>query len=238
MSLNIVIFGAGIPGQFGYDFVQKVRGEGHNVTVFSHKEHIDKHPQNIAIQYGNYEECEKIFDKFLLDNSSDIDLLIFNQSGGIYPVFNNNDGYRSPNLREYQYTLNSQVVIPHLFIGKTINKMKDGSKTIFFCNTSGLTQEDRFREGTSTLVGYVGANAWKVNMMYGYAKSRTKNITYCCLTPSIQYHTTEGKERYKNQDFNILYNWVFSVDDTANGKIKVYWGDPVVKTLETSYQAK
>jgi len=237
MSLNIVIFGAGIPGQFGYDFVQKVRGEGHNVTVFSHKEHVDKHPQNITIEYGDYQSCEKTFDQFLIDNNSEIDFLIFNQSGGVYPFFIR-DGYEKPNLQQYQYTLNSQVVIPHLFISKTINKMKDGSKTIFFCNTSGLTLEDRFRMGTDVLVGYVGANAWKVNMMYGYAKARTKNITYCCMAPSIRYHTPEGVERYKNQDFNLLYNWVFSVDDTSNGKIMTCWGDPVIRKLVTGYESQ
>lgn len=225
---NIVIFGAGVPNKFGYDFVEKSRIEGHNVTVFSHTDHGLNNPQNIVIDYSNYNECDKKFDDFILNNKQPIDIIFFNHTGGYYPSFVK-DPYAKPNLELYSSTLNTQVVIPHLFISKTINLMSDKSKTVFSTNSSGMSLN--YRMGTEKLVGFVGANTWKINMMFGYANAREKNITYCCISPSINYENPEIFKRYKEQDFNLLYNFIHNYDDSFNGKIVTFWGHNKLYTL-------
>ena len=231
--MNIVIFGAGTPDKFGYDFVKKSREEGHRVTVFSHKDHGVNHPDHYVINYSDLNNCEHVFNQFLNKNKDKIDILIYNTLGGNYPTFEH-FGYVNPNLNEYQHTFNTHFIVPHMFIAKTIGRMNDNSKTIFFASTLGLSFGDD-RNNTAQMVGYASGNIWKVNMMLGYAKTRQKNITYCCISPSLRYKTPEGFARYKNQDFDLMYNFIYNCDDSYNGKLVAVWGADKVLTINTTF---
>ena len=231
--MNIVIFGAGTPDKFGYDFVQKSRQEGHRVTVFSHKDHGISHVDHYVIDYNNLNNCEFVFNTFLENNKDKIDILIYNTLGGNYPTLEY-FGYNTPDLSLYQHTFNTHFVVPHLFIAKSIHRMNENAKTIFFASTLGLNFNDS-RKGTEQMVGYASGNIWKVNMMLGYANNRKKNITYCCISPSIQYKTIEGFKRYKEQDFELLYNFIYNCDDSYTGKLIAIWGDNKILTVNTVF---
>ena len=231
--MNVVIFGAGTPDKFGYDFVQKSRQEGHRVTVFSHKDHGVNHKDHYVINYDNLNNCEHAFNAFLENNKEKIDIIIYNTLGGNYPTYEH-FGYLKPDLQSYNHTFNTHFLVPHLFIAKTINRMNENGKTIFFASTLGLSVSNE-RQGTEQMVGYASGNIWKVNMMLGYAAARTKNITYCCISPSLRYKTIEGFKRYKEQDFDLMYNFIYNCDDSYNGKLVAVWGNNKVMTVATSF---
>lgn len=217
--MNIIVFGGGTVGKFGNDFCLRARQEGHNVIIFSHKDNGQGDTQQFVIDYRNIDSSKKIFEQ-ILNNLPCIDLIFFNQVGGGYP--SGDDLFNDVNMSEYQYTLNSHVVIPHLFLSMVQDKLSENSKVINM--TSNLAFEYDKEGWLATLVGYASGKAWATQLIQGYAKAKKNNTIYFTLSPSINYESEEGKLKYKKW-FESTYNLIFSSDSSYNGKIISAWDD-------------
>lgn len=211
--MNIVVFGGGNVGKFGNDFCLRARSEGHNVIIFSHKSNGTNDKQQYVINYYDMEETEKII-KQVVDELDTIDLVLFNQTGSTYP---SGEAFQmAPDYKEYQYTLNSHATIIHLFFFLCQNKLTDTCKVINMASNMMIELFEKMPYAPP--VGYGAGKAWATHTIQAYATNRKNNITYFTISPSMNYDSEEGKNRYPTW-FNSLYELIFNSTDECNGKI-------------------
>jgi len=225
--MNIIVFGGGKVGKFGHDFCLKARQEGHKVIIFSHKLNGTNDPDQYVIDYNDLNQVADVFK--VCDNLAQIDLVFFNQVGGLYPC--EADLFQEPNTSLYISSLNSIVTIPHLFISKFSNKFHSDTKIINM--TTNIAFDYDKNPHIAGLVGYAGSKAWSTHLIQGYANHRDRKSTFFTISPSMNYEAEDYKDKYPVW-FNSLYNLIFSADDKFNGKIVTAWHLNEHKLVKTS----
>lgn len=211
--MNIVVFGGGNVGKFGSDFCIRARTEGHNVIIFSHKDNGTNDNKQYVINYYDMEETEKVV-KQVIDKLDTIDLVLFNQSGSPYPSGEAFEMY--PDYKEYQYTLNTHVIIIHLFLFLSRNKL---AKTCKVINMTSNMMVDLFTKTPfPPPVGYGAGKAWATHTVQAYATNRKNHVIYFTITPSMNYNSKLGKESYLSW-FSNIYKFIINSTDEYNGKI-------------------
>lgn len=214
--MNIIVFGGGTVGKFGNDFCLRARREGHNVIIFSHKSNNTDDSQQYVINYADIESCETMF-KQVLSGLEKIDLILFNQVGGTYP--SHDALYTVPSEKEYQYTLNTHVLIPHLFLVLANDRLSSSCKVINMTSNVGFEYDNIAVAG---LVGYGSGKAFATHLIQGLARLRKNNVTYFSISPSCNYDSEEGKAKYPLW-MNSLYDFILSATDEYNGEIVSAW---------------
>jgi nucleoside-diphosphate-sugar epimerase len=75
--MNVVVVGGGEKGKFGNDLVNRLRDEGHDVYILSHKLNGTNDPKQVAVDFTNLELVLDTFEK-LVSHLDTIDLFLYN----------------------------------------------------------------------------------------------------------------------------------------------------------------
>lgn len=211
--MNIIVFGGGKVGKFGHDFCLRARSEGHKVIIYSHALNGTNDSDQHVINYNDLNQVNEVFTN-TANNLDTIDLVLFNQVGGLYPC--EPDLFQEPKLDMYLNALNSIVTIPHLFVSKFAHKFHKDTKVVNM--TSNLSMEYNKNIHVSGLVGYAGSKAWSTHLIQAYARHSKRNGIYFTISPSMNYESEEIKQIYPEW-LDSLYKLIFTADEKINGKI-------------------
>jgi len=216
--MNIVVIGGGQPGKFGNDFCNRARSEGHDVYVISHKDYGTNDPKHIVADFDNVNDFLSKF-KNLTNHLEKIDLLLYNSNAHSYP--GRPDELQSTgnvSTDKWEKALRFHVVIPHAIALESLKKMTKGSSIVFM--TSGMSY-DLSRKNWTANVGYAGFKGMQNHLMIGLANNNDKGAIVTCVSPHFPY---DDAEKY-SMVFNHTYDYITSLTEESNGKIRGIWDD-------------
>ena len=211
--MNVIVVGGGSPNKFGNDLVNRLRGEGHDVYILSHRDNGTNDLKQVVADFSNFDD---VVDKFktLLNKLPNLDLFVYNSNCANYPV--TEDDLKSNalvNEKKWQQTLSVHVIIPHALAIEALKKMSLNSKMIFM--TSGLATDYKRTEWTNA-VGYATGKAGQTHLMLGLAHNNDKGVIVTSILPHLQYHNREIYETI----FERAYNYIVNLSVDQNGKIE------------------
>jgi len=216
--MNIVVIGGGSPGKFGNDFCNRARSEGHDVYVISHKDYGTNDPKHVVADFSNEDNVKQTFLNLTKDLEK-IDLFLYNSNACHYP--GRPDELQSTAIiskTKWVEALTMHVVIPHILAIASLKKMTTGSGIVFM--TSGMSYDLKRKEWTSN-VGYAGLKGVQNHLMIGLAHDNDKGAIATCVSPHFPY---DNAENY-NMVFNHVYNYITTLTEESNGKIRGIWDD-------------
>jgi len=210
--MNVVIVGGGTKGKFGNDLVNRLRDEGHDVYILSHRNNRTNDPKQSSVNFSNY---QSVLDEFenLINHLDTIDLLLYNSNGHTY--LSNKQSFTSTasfNLEAWNNSLSVAVTVPYNLIVKALAKMNENSK-IFYMATGLAINFDRTEY--TEYAGYAGGKALMTHLMLGFAHHNDKGAIVSILSPHFDYN---NKEQYNNV-FERIHNYIMNITKEQNGKI-------------------
>lgn len=216
--MNIVVIGGGKPGKFGNDFCNRARSEGHDVYVISHKDYGTNDPKHIVADFSNEDNIRQSFVTLTKDLDK-IDLFLYNSNAHHYP--GRPDELQSTatiSKEKWVEAFTMHVIIPHVLAIESLKKMTTGCGIVFM--TSGMSYDLKRKEWTSN-VGYAGLKGMQNHLMIGLAHNNDKGAIATCVSPHFPY---EDAEKY-SMIFNHTYDYITSLTEESNGKIRGIWDD-------------
>jgi NAD(P)-dependent dehydrogenase (short-subunit alcohol dehydrogenase family) len=210
--MNVVIVGGGTKGKFGNDLVNRLRSEGHDVYILSHRDNGTNDPKQVVADFKDMQSVIDAYEK-LTNHLDTIDLFLYNSNGRSY--LNNEHAFTSGaifNNIEWQLSLNIAISIPYNLIIKALSKMNDTSKLIYMA--TGLATNYNRTEFTE-YSGYAGSKAYMTHLMLGFANHNDKGSIVSILSPHFNY---DDKDHYNNV-FERICNYIQFLSKELNGKI-------------------
>jgi nucleoside-diphosphate-sugar epimerase len=211
--MNVVVVGGGEKGKFGNDLVNRLRDEGHDVYILSHKLNGTNDPKQVAVDFNNLELVLDAFEK-LVSHLDTIDLFLYNTGKKSYWL-NREESFTSTaefDLKAWRNYLNTVSTVPYNLIVKALSKMNENSK-IFYMATGLATNFDR-TEYTKH-AGYAGGKALMIHIMLGFAHHNDKGAIVSVLCPHFDYN---NKEHYDSV-FEGICKYIANITKEQNGKI-------------------
>ena len=211
--MNVIVVGGGSPNKFGNDLVNRLRGEGHDVYILSHRDNGTNDLKQVIADFSSFDD---VLDKFktILTALPNLDLLVYNSNCGNYPA--TEDDLKSTSLvndKEWQQTFLVHVIIPHALSIEALKKMSSNSKMVFM--SSGLAIDYKRTEWTNA-VGYASGKAGQTQLMLGLAHNNDKGVIVTSILPFFQY---DNKEIYQTI-FERAYNYISNLSIENNGKME------------------
>lgn len=211
--MNICIIGGG--QNFGKVIADKFRSAGHGVYVLSHTEHenMDKNHKS-----SNFANPLKVVDTFkeLTKDLEKIDVLLYNTNGNSGPSEEISFTSKCPDyvyqIKNWNYSLNTGVIIPHLLSVEALKKMDDTSKIVFMTTYMARHFD---RDSFKNLASYAGMKAVQNHLMIAMAEYNDKKATIFSIEPYLPMNVTEVYEKNVDRIFNELT----STDIERSGKL-------------------
>ena len=216
--MNVVVVGGGKKGKFGNDLVNRLRDEGHDVYVLSHKLNGTHDPKQVAVDFTNLELVLDTFEK-LISHLDTIDLFLYNSNDNSHWL-NRKKSFTSNapdfSMVDWQNSLNIVSTVPYNLIVKALSKMNENSK-IFYMATGLATDFDRTEY--TKYAGYAGGKALMIHIMLGFAHHNDKGAIVSVLCPHFDYN---NRERYDSV-FEGICRYIANVTKQQNGKIVKFY---------------
>ena len=136
--MNVVIIGGGTPGKFGNHLALRMRDDGHNVYIVSHRNYHTEHPHDIS---ANFETTQGVVDAFntVTKDVGIIDMILFNSNAGSYPC--DEASFTSTSvvdLKSWEENIRLACHIPHVLGVEALKRMNENSKIIFTTCSFGV----------------------------------------------------------------------------------------------------
>jgi nucleoside-diphosphate-sugar epimerase len=211
--MNVVVVGGGEKGKFGNDLVNRLRNEGHDVYILSHKLNGTNDPKQVSVDFTNLALVLDTFEK-LTSHLDTIDLFLYNTSDKSHWL-NQEESFTSTanfDMVAWQNSLNTVSTVPYNLIVKALSKMNENSK-IFYMATGLATAFDRTEY--TKYAGYAGGKALMIHIMLGFAHHNDKGAIVSVLCPHFDYN---NKERYDSV-FEGICRYIANITKEQNGKI-------------------
>jgi nucleoside-diphosphate-sugar epimerase len=215
--MNVVIIGGGEKGKFGNDLVNRLRNEGHDVYILSHKLNGTNDPKQMSVDFTKLELVLDTFEK-LISHLDTIDLFLYNTSGKSH-LLNQERSFTSTaefDLVAWQNSLNIVATVPYNLIVKALSKMNENSK-IFYMATGLATNFDRTEY--TKFAGYAGGKALMIHIMLGFAHHNDKGAIASILSPHFDY---DNKKHYDSV-FESICKYITNITKEQNGKIVEFY---------------
>jgi len=210
--MNVVIIGGGEPGKFGNDLALRMRNDGHNVYIVSHRSYDTGHPHDIMANFNTVQGVVDAFNEVTKDVDV-IDMILFNSNAGSYPCDDNCFTSTSVvDLKRWEATVRLANYIPHVLGVEALKRMHEGSKIIFMI--SYMAVQFNRNEWTS-YAGYAGTKATQAHMMRAFAEHNDKGAIATAIAPHFAY---ESPEIYK-QVIKLVNNYINIITVQNNGHI-------------------
>lgn len=211
--MNVVIIGGGTKGKFGNDLVNRLRSEGHDVYIISHRNNGTNDPKQVVAKFSDLDALLSAFDK-LTEHLDTIDLFLYNSNGA--PYVSEKEAFTSTATFSkllWDNALNVSAVVPYNLMVRALSKMNENSKLVYMA--TGLAT-DFTRTKFTQYAGYAGMKALMVHLMLGFAHHNDKDSIVSILSPHFDY---EHREHY-NSVFENTYKYILNLSKEHNGKIK------------------
>lgn len=211
--MNVVIVGGGTKGKFGNDYVNRLRDEGNDVYVLSHRDNGTADPKQMVTNFIDIDKVVEAFETLTIDLDT-IDLFVYNSNGDSY--LSREQSFTSTstfNKFLWDKALNISAAVPYNLTVKALSKMNANSKIVYMA--TGLATD--FNRATFTqYAGYAGMKALMVHLMIGFAHHNDKDAIVSILSPHFDY---DNKENYDGV-FERICNYIANLSKEHNGKIK------------------
>ena len=211
--MNVVIIGGGTPGKFGNHLALRMRDDGHNVYIVSHRNHHTGHPHDISANFETTQGVVNAFNEVTKDVDI-IDMIIFNSNAGSYP--STEDCFTSTSivdLKRWEENVTLACHIPHVLGVEALKRMNENSKIIFMISYMAVLFNRKEWTGHA---GYAGTKAMQAHLMRAFAEHNDKGAIATALAPHFRY---DEPEIYK-QTFELVYNYINTITIKDNSKIK------------------
>ena len=215
--MNVVVVGGGEKGKFGNDLVNRLRNEGHDVYILSHKLNGTNDPKQVSVDFTKLALVLDTFEK-LTSHLDTIDLFLYNTSDKSHWL-NQEESFTSTanfDMVAWQNSLNTVSTVPYNLIVKALSKMNENSK-IFYMATGLATAFDRTEY--TKYAGYAGGKALMIHIMLGFAHHNDKGAIVSVLSPHFDYN---NKEHY-NGVFERICKYIANITKEQNGKIVKFY---------------
>ena len=215
--MNVVVVGGGEKGKFGNDLVNRLRNEGHDVYILSHKLNGTNDPKQVSVDFTKLALVLDTFEK-LTSHLDTIDLFLYNTSDKSHWL-NQEESFTSTanfDMVAWQNSLNTVSTVPYNLIVKALSKMNENSK-IFYMATGLATAFDRTEY--TKYAGYAGGKALMIHIMLGFAHHNDKGAIVSVLCPHFDYN---NKEHY-NGVFERICKYIANITKEQNGKIVKFY---------------
>jgi NAD(P)-dependent dehydrogenase (short-subunit alcohol dehydrogenase family) len=211
--MNICIIGGG--QKFGKVISNKLRDDGHSVYIVSHMDHENMEDKHRSCDFSNPLEVVDTF-KELTSNLDTIDVLLYNTNGNSGPneeiSFTSDCPDYGCQVSNWNNSLNTGVIIPHLLSVECLKKMNESSKIVFMTT---YIARDFNRDNFKNLASYAGMKAAQNHLMIALAEYNDKKSTIFSIEPYLPAHL--DKVYKKNVD--RIFNELISMDKSRLGKI-------------------
>jgi len=207
-----VIIGGGEPGKFGNDLVLRMRTDGHNVYIVSHKNYNTGHPHDIKANFDSVQCVVEAFNEVTKDVDT-VDMILFNSNSGSYP--NDENCFTSTSvvdLKRWEENIRLACHIPHVLGVEALKRMNENSKIIFIISYMAVKFN---RNEWTSYAGYAGSKAMQAHMMRAFAEHNDKGAIATAIAPHFTY---DNPEIYK-QTFEVVYNYINKLTIKDNSKI-------------------
>jgi len=203
--MKICVFGPGNqPGRFGYDFCERARAAGHEVTAFSHL----PHQGHVLIDYNDIAGTVEKFEQVI--TGQDTQLVLYNATCASYPSWDQAFGRDHKIQQDHWYhAVNVHAVLPHALALCAQRHMPKNSAMIFM--GSGMARAFD-RDHNTNLAGYAGGKAMQTHLMLSLAHHNTNDMIFSSIFPYF------GAEVYDSV-LNKIFDHATNIDRTSNGKI-------------------
>ena len=208
--MNVVIIGGGAPNKFGNDLALRMRNDGHNVYIVSHRDYNTGHPHDIK---ANFNTTQGVVDAFntVTKDVNIIDMILFNSNAGSYPCDENSFTSTSVvDLKRWEENIRLACHIPHVLGVEALKRMNENSKIIFMISYMAVLFN---RKEYTSYAGYAGNKAMQAHMMRAFAEHNDKGAIATAIAPHFTY---DNPEIYK-QTFEVVYNYIINstIKDTS-----------------------
>jgi NAD(P)-dependent dehydrogenase (short-subunit alcohol dehydrogenase family) len=210
--MNVVIIGGGQPGKFGNDLALRMRNDGHNVYIVSHKDYRTGHPHDISANFSTTQGVVDAFNEVTTDVDI-IDMIIFNSNNGSYP--SDAEYFTSTSvvdLKRWEDNVRLACHIPHILGVEALKRMNENSKIIFMISYMAVLFN---RKAYTSYAGYAGNKAMQAHMMRAFAEHNDKGAIATAIAPHFMYDVPEN---YK-QVFELVYNYINNLTIKDNSRI-------------------
>jgi NAD(P)-dependent dehydrogenase (short-subunit alcohol dehydrogenase family) len=211
--MNVIVVGGGTKGKFGNDLVNRLRSEGHDVYILSHRSNGTNDAKQAIANFNNIQNVVETFER-LTNHLDTIDLFLYNSNGRSY--INGEQSFTSTasfSIDRWYSSLNIVAAIPYMLIVKALSKMNENSKILYMA--TGLAINFNRVEHTE-YAGYAGGKALMTHLMLGFAHHNDKGSIVSILSPHFDY---ENREHY-NSVFENTYKYILNLSKEHNGTIK------------------
>ena len=211
--MNICIIGGG--QNFGKVISDKFRNDGHSVYVLSHTEHENMDDNHRSCNFSNPLKVVDTF-KELISNVDTIDVLLYNTNGNSGPSeeisFTSNCPDYVYQIKNWNYSLNTGVIIPHLLSVECLKKMNESSKIVFMTTYMARHFD---RDSFKNLASYAGMKAVQNHLMIALAEYNDKKATIFSIEPYLPRHDVEVFDK----NVGRIYSELISMNREHSGKL-------------------